>query len=81
MQNIKTKKEELIMSVRHRLDRPVKDRTTVDINKTLLDRVRTHVTSNGEGMNDFVTRALLNQLEREGDLEIRKIMEEETEWQ
>ena len=50
---------------------PVKDRTTIVTNKTLLDRIGLHVARKGDNQTSFITRALVNQLEREGDLEIR----------
>ena len=48
-------------------------------NKTLIDRVAYHVSKNGETLTDFYSRAILNQLENEGDFEIRDIVEEENE--
>lgn len=62
---------------REKLDAPAKDKTTIVTSKTLLDRVGVHVKKNGDNQTDFITRALLNQLEREGDFEIRTILEEE----
>ena len=56
---------------------PVKDRTTIVTNKTLLDRIGLHVARKGDYQTSFITRALVNQLEREGDLEIRDMLEEE----
>ena len=58
------------------IDPPVKERTTVVTNKILLDRVYSHVRKNDTNLTDFVTKALVNQLEREGDLTIRSEMEE-----
>lgn len=54
-----------------------KDKTTIVTNKTLLDRVGVHVKKNGDNQTDFLTRAIINQLEREGDIEIRTMIEEE----
>ena len=59
------------------IDPPAKDKTTIVTSKTLLDRVGIHTKKNGDNQTDFITRALLNQLERENDLEIRQIMKEE----
>lgn len=59
------------------IDPPAKDKTTIVTSKTLLDRVGVHVRKNGDNQTDFITRALLNQLEREGDYEIRTILKEE----
>ena len=59
------------------LDPPVKDRTTIVISKLLLDKMGIHVRKNGDNQTDFITRAIVNQMEREGDLEIRAELEEE----
>lgn len=56
---------------------PKKDRTTIVTSKTLLDRVSVHVAKNGDNQTNFITKALVNQLEREGDIEIRSMLEEE----
>ena len=56
---------------------PKKDRTTIVTSKTLFDRVSVHVAKNGDNQTNFITKALVNQLEREGDIEIRDILEEE----
>ena len=56
---------------------PKKDRTTIVTSKTLLDRVSVHVAKNGDNQTNFITKALVNQLEREGEIEIRDILEEE----
>ena len=42
-------------------------------------RVGSHVLKRGDTLTDFMTRAILNQLENEGDLEIRALIEEENE--
>jgi hypothetical protein len=50
-------------------------------NKTLMDRVENHVKKNSEdNITKFYNRAILNQLEHEGDFEIRDIVEEEEEY-
>lgn len=59
------------------IEPPLKDKTTIVTSKTLLDRVGVFVKKSGDNLTDFVTRALLNQLEREGDLEIRDMLERE----
>lgn len=59
------------------IDPPAKDKTTIVTNKTLLDRVGVHVRKNGDNQTEFFTRAIVNQLEREGDVEIRSMLEEE----
>lgn len=62
---------------RSALEPPAKDKTTIVTSKLLLDRVGLHVKKNGDNQTDFITRALLNQLEKEGDLTIRSEWEEE----
>ena len=64
---------------REKIEGARKDKTTIITNKTLLDRVGIHVKRNGDNQTDFITRAMVNQLEREGDLEIRAILKEENE--
>lgn len=62
------------------LDDYPKDKTTIVTSKLLLDRVAVHIKRSGcSNQTDFITRALVNQLEKEGDLEIRKMLEEERE--
>lgn len=56
---------------------PVKERTTIVASKTLLDRLSVHVRKNRDNQTDFVVRAIVNQLEREGDLSIRDMLMEE----
>ena len=56
-----------------------KTKTTIVTNETLLDRVGSHVLKRGDTLTDFMTRAILNQWENEGDLEIRALIEEENE--
>ena len=56
---------------------PKKDKTTIVTSKKLLDRISVHVAKNGDNQTNFITRALVNQLEREGDIEIREMLEEE----
>ena len=62
---------------RNKIEAPVKDKTTIVTDKLLLDRVALHVKHSNDNQTEFVTRALLNQLEREGDVEIRLMMREE----
>lgn len=64
---------------RSALEPPAKDKTTIVTSKLLLDRVGLHVKKNGDNQTDFITRALLNQLEKEGDLTIRSEWEEEND--
>lgn len=44
----------------------------------LMSRVAKRVKETGENLTDFYNRAILNQLENDGDFEIRDILEEET---
>lgn len=62
---------------RNNIEPPAKDKTTIVTSKLLLDRVGVHVKKNGDNQTDFITRAIINQLEKEGDLTIRSEMEEE----
>lgn len=60
------------------IEPPVKDKTTIVASKHLLDRMGVHVRKNGDNQTDFITRAIINQMEREGDITIRSEMEEES---
>lgn len=62
---------------RDKLNAPEKDKTTIVTSKTLLERMGVHVKKNGDNQTDFITRAIVNQLEKEGDFEIRMLLEEE----
>lgn len=53
------------------------DRTTIVASKTLMDRVAQHTAKSGDKLTDFYNRAILNQLEKEGDFDIRDTIEEE----
>ena len=64
---------------RSAIEPPAKDKTTIVASKLLLDRMGVHVKKNGDNQTDFITRALLNQLEKEGDLTIRSEWEEEND--
>lgn len=50
-------------------------RTTIVANPLLINRVSSHVKATGESLTDFYNRAILNQLEKDGDFEIRDILE------
>jgi hypothetical protein len=57
-------------------------RTTIMVDSVLLNRVNEHCKSNGDTLTSFYNKALLNQLENDGDFEIRDILEEENKkWQ
>lgn len=62
---------------RQSIEAPAKDRTTIVASKLLLDRMAIHVRKNGDNQTDFIQRAIVNQLENEGDITIRQEMEEE----
>lgn len=63
---------------RNVIDPIEKDKTTIVTSKLLLDRIGVHVKKSGGNQQEFITRALVNQLENEGDLEIRNMLEEES---
>lgn len=52
-------------------------RTTIMASETLMNRVAKHTAKTGEKLGDFYNRAILNQLENDGDFEIRDEVEEE----
>lgn len=53
------------------------ERTTIMASPTLMKRVAEHTAKTGEKLVDFYNRAILNQLENDGDFEIRDEVEEE----
>lgn len=52
-------------------------RTTIMASETLINRVAKHTEGTGEKLTDFYNRAILNQLENDGDFTIRDEVEEE----
>lgn len=54
------------------------ERTTIMMSDVLAERVQKHTKKSGESLTDFYNRAILNQLENEGDYEIRDLWEEDT---
>ena len=52
-------------------------RTTIMASEKLMNRVIQHTAKNNEKLVDFYNRAILNQLENDGDFEIRDEVEEE----
>lgn len=54
------------------------DRITIMMSDVLAERVQAHVKKSGETLTDFYNRAILNQLESDGDYEIRDEWEEMT---
>lgn len=43
----------------------------------LMDRVQTHARKRGENLTEFYTRAIINQLEKDGDFEARDLVVKE----
>lgn len=58
------------------IDPPASAKTTIVTSAFLLDRMGVHVRKNRDNQTDFLTRAIINQMEREGDIDIRYEMEE-----
>lgn len=58
------------------IDPPASGKTTIVTYAHLLDRMGVHVRKNRDNQTDFLTRAIINQMEREGDIDIRHEMEE-----
>lgn len=56
-------------------------KTTITImaDEKLMDRVQTHARKRGETLTEFYSRAIVNQLEKDGDFEVRDMIEEENE--
>lgn len=56
-------------------------KTTITImaDEKLMDRVQTHARKQGENLTEFYTRAIINQLENDGDFEVRDMIMEEKE--
>lgn len=56
-------------------------KTTITImaDEKLMERVQTHARKNGENLTEFYTRAIINQLEKDGDFEARDLVKEETD--
>lgn len=56
-------------------------KTTITImaDDRLMERVQTHVRKRGENLTEFYMRAIINQLEKDGDFEVRDMIEEERE--
>lgn len=58
------------------IEPPTMDKTTVVTSAFLLKRMGIHVKKHGDSQTDFMTRAIINQMEREGDITIREEMED-----
>ena len=56
-------------------------KTTITImaDEKLMERVQTHARKQGENLTEFYTRAIINQLENDGDFEVRDMIMEEKE--
>lgn len=56
-------------------------KTTITImaDEKLMERVQTHARKNGENLTEFYTRAIINQLEKDGDFEARDLVKEKTD--
>lgn len=52
-------------------------RTTIMASEKLINRVAEHTNKSGEKLVDFYNRAIVNQLEKDGDWAIRDELEEE----
>lgn len=53
------------------------ERTTIFAPSILMKRVNEHVTEKGDKLTSFFTRAIMNQLEREGNFTVRDEVEDE----
>lgn len=60
---------------RSSIDGPAMEKTTITVPKVLMDRLSVHVRKNGDNQSNFITRAIVNLLENEGDITIRLEME------
>lgn len=47
--------------------------------EVLMKRVTEHCNSSGENLSEFYNRAIINQLEKDGDFEVRDLVEEDSE--
>lgn len=52
-------------------------KTTIMVSEVLMNRVGNHIKNGPENMSTFISRAILNQLESDGDYEIRDLVEED----
>lgn len=51
-------------------------KTTIVVEDLLMKRVAEHTTTRNETLTEFYTRAIINQLEKDGDYEVRDMIEE-----
>lgn len=56
-------------------------KTTITImaDEKLMERVQAHARKQGENLTEFYTRAIINQLENDGDFEVRDMIMGEKE--
>lgn len=52
------------------------ERTTIMAHPILMERVNQHIKTTNENLGEFYNRAIINQLEKDGDWEIRDLLEE-----
>ena len=57
----------------------MQSKTTIVIEGVLMERVSEHTAKRNETLTEFYTRAIINQLEKDGDYEIRDTIEEVNE--
>ena len=50
-------------------------KTTINIDEVLFNRIKKHLEITGETQTEFFTKSFVNQLESEGDFEIRDEVE------
>ena len=55
------------------------ERVTIMMEGVLSERVQQHTRKAGENLTDFYNRAIVNQLENDGDYEIRDLWEEQSD--
>lgn len=56
----------------------MQSRTTIVVSDRLIKHVSEYAEKNGTTMSEFISKAILNQFEKEGDFEIRdKMLQEE----
>ena len=55
------------------------ERVTIMMEGVLSERVQQHNRKTGENLTDFYNRAIVNQLENDGDYEIRDLWEEQSD--
>lgn len=69
--------KEYSMSGRKLLDKPDTKVTTVELPIILSSTIEKHLLTSDDNLKTFFIKAVVNQLEREGDFHIREMLEEE----